>query len=234
MKKFTSILLLMAAMFTTVNAQETVNLSTGTFGGELYGDKECYSQWTSENGVTFVSTDGNSNKEIGTMKLLNGDLVLYVTTEVTNPSMLGTKYTITAPEGYVVTEMTVKNGSRTYETSIDYGYTSIEMPKSNTAEETITFTADNNFFYVHGKVANRDCIKITSLTITPIGDNEDGEGEGEVEGGEGNENEGEGNETSINEVKVENTQVIYDLTGRRVNEITKAGIYIINGKKVIK
>ena len=78
--------------------------------------------------------------------------------------------------------------------------------------------------------------------------NQGGEGEGEVEGGDNNEgNEGEveggdnnqggeveGGETSINEVKVENTQVIYDLTGRRVNEITKAGIYIINGKKVIK
>lgn len=34
------------------------------------------------------------------------------------------------------------------------------------------------------------------------------------------------------EAEVEN-DVIYDLTGRRVNEITKAGIYIVNGKKVL-
>ena len=34
------------------------------------------------------------------------------------------------------------------------------------------------------------------------------------------------------EAEAENT-VIYDLTGRRVNEITKAGIYIVNGKKVL-
>jgi hypothetical protein len=42
--------------------------------------------------------------------------------------------------------------------------------------------------------------------------------------------------TAIEDVEAEaEGTVIYDLTGRRVNEITKAGIYIVNGvKKVIK
>lgn len=41
--------------------------------------------------------------------------------------------------------------------------------------------------------------------------------------------------TGINEVKTENgeVKVIFDLTGRRVSEITSPGIYIVNGKKVI-
>lgn len=40
--------------------------------------------------------------------------------------------------------------------------------------------------------------------------------------------------TSIENIAVENAEnVIYDITGRRVNEITKAGIYIVNGKKVL-
>ena len=81
------------------------------------------------------------------------------------------------------------------------------------------------------------------------GDNGDNNEGGEVEGGDNNEggdneggdngdgNEGDNNEegedTSINDVEVETSQTIYDLTGRRVNEITKAGIYIINGKKVL-
>lgn len=44
------------------------------------------------------------------------------------------------------------------------------------------------------------------------------------------------NTTAIEDVEAEaEGTVIYDLTGRRVNEITKAGIYIVNGvKKVIK
>ena len=41
-------------------------------------------------------------------------------------------------------------------------------------------------------------------------------------------------ETAIEGVEAEaENAVIYDLTGRRVNEITKAGIYIINGKKIM-
>ena len=43
-----------------------------------------------------------------------------------------------------------------------------------------------------------------------------------------------GGTTAIEEVETEATEtVIYDLTGRRVNEITKAGIYIIGGRKVL-
>ena len=43
-----------------------------------------------------------------------------------------------------------------------------------------------------------------------------------------------GNTTGVEEVEIRNEkEEIYDLTGRRVNEITKAGVYIINGKKVM-
>ena len=41
-------------------------------------------------------------------------------------------------------------------------------------------------------------------------------------------------ESSVDDVVVENGEkVIYDLTGRRIDNITKAGIYIVNGKKVL-
>lgn len=43
-----------------------------------------------------------------------------------------------------------------------------------------------------------------------------------------------GGTTAIEEVETEVAEtVIYDLTGRRVSEITKAGVYIVNGKKVL-
>ena len=43
-----------------------------------------------------------------------------------------------------------------------------------------------------------------------------------------------GGTTAIEEVETEAAEtVIYDLTGRRVNEITKAGVYVVNGRKVL-
>ena len=45
---------------------------------------------------------------------------------------------------------------------------------------------------------------------------------------------GQADLTGINNVESENgANVIYDLTGRKVNEINAAGIYIVNGKKVL-
>ena len=50
-----------------------------------------------------------------------------------------------------------------------------------------------------------------------------------------NEEDGEEeNTTAIENVETATVNVIYDLSGRRVNEITETGIYIVNGKKVIK
>ena len=45
---------------------------------------------------------------------------------------------------------------------------------------------------------------------------------------------GQADLTGINNVESENgANVIYDLTGRKINEINAAGIYIVNGKKVL-
>jgi hypothetical protein len=43
------------------------------------------------------------------------------------------------------------------------------------------------------------------------------------------------NTTGIDEVEGENGEVkaIYDLQGRKLNEITKPGFYIVDGKKVL-
>ena len=129
------------------------------------------------------------------------------------------------PEGYTLTSMKFENGYKNYDMTVDYGlksYTLLTDGKT-VVEEEIIFTEDNHSFKLYGTVGRH--IYITELVITKVGGDNEGE-EGEVEGGE--------SETSINEVKVENAQVIYDLTGRRVDEITEKGIYIINGKKVIK
>lgn len=207
MKKITLILLLMTAMFTTAMAQEAVDFSAGTFGGVIGGKENSpsYSQWTSAEGITIVSTDATFN-EVGAMKYYNNKFQLDITEAVAQPAAIGIKYTITVPEGYTIVEMKVKNSSSTNDMSIDYnnGRNSLSL-KGSTAEQTIPFDADRNSFYLRGTVGR--CIYITSLTITKP--------------------------TSINEIATETEEVIYDLTGRRIDEITEAGIYIINGKKTL-
>ena len=200
MKKFTLVFSLMMAMFTAAMAQESVDFSTGTLSGE-WGEKDTRSIWTSADGLQIVSTDANGN-EVGSMKYYNNKFTLYVNEGVATPI----KYTITVPEGYSLTEMKVKNSTRSHDAHIDYNLRSYSL-YNTTAEQTIEFVEGVNEFFLYGQVGRT--IYLTSLTVT--------------------------NTTAIEEVKGENVKVkaIYDLTGRRIDAITAPGIYIVNGKKTL-
>ena len=200
MRKFTLVFSLMMAMFTTAMAQESVNLATGKFDGET-GDKTTFSQWTSENGVKIISADAN-NVEVASMKHYNNQFQIIFNENVSTPI----KYTITAPEGYSLTEMKVQNSTKSHNAWVDYDLRSYILTNKST-EETITFTEGKNLFEAYGQVGFK--IYITSLTITK-----------DVP-------------SSISEVEAETEQTIYDLTGRRVETITERGIYVVNGKKVL-
>ena len=199
MKKFTLVFSLMMAMFTTMTAQVSVDFSAGTLSGE-WGDKETRSIWTSADGLQILSTDANGN-EVGSMKYYNNKFTLYVNEGVATPI----KYTITVPEGYSLTEMKVKNSTKSHNAHVDYDWSSYSL-HNTTAEKTIQFVEGVNEFFLYGEVGRT--IYLTSLTITDT--------------------------TGVEDVKSENgkAKTIYDLTGRQVNEITKAGIYIVDGKKV--
>lgn len=199
MKKFTLVFSLMMAMFTAATAQESVDFSSGTLSG-VWGDKDTRSIWASADGLQIVSTDANGD-EVGSMKYYSGKFTLYINENVATPI----KYTITAPEGYSLTEMKVKNSTKSHDAHVDYDWSSYSL-YNTTAEKTIQFVEGENTFFVYGQVGRT--IYLTSLTIT--------------------------NTTGIEDVKSENGELraIYDLTGRQVNEITKAGIYIVNGRKV--
>jgi hypothetical protein len=187
-------------MFTAAIAQESIDFSNGTFDGQ-WGDKETRSMWTSANGLQIVSTDANGN-EVGTMKYYNNKFTLYVNEGVATPI----KYTINVPEGYSLTEMKVKNSTKSHNAHIDYDLRSYSLYDS-TAEKTITFVEGENEFYLYGQVGRT--IYLTSLSIT--------------------------NTTGINEVKGENgkMKVMHDICGRKIDNITKPGIYIVDGKKVL-
>ena len=203
MKRFTFVFSLLITMFTAAMAQESIDFSNGTFDGQ-WGDKDVRSIWTAANGLQIVSTDANGD-EVGSMKYYNNKFTLYVNEGVATPI----KYTITVPEGYSLTEMKVKNSTKSHDAHIDYNWSSHSL-YNTTAEKTIQFVEGVNEFFLYGQVGRT--IYVTSLTITKTG----------------------GEETGIGEVKGESgkVKVIYDLTGRRIKEITRPGIYIVNGKKV--
>lgn len=140
--------------------------------------------------------------EVPSMKYLNNRFQLDINSETAIPI----KYTIIVPEGYSINEIKLKNSSNaeTNKAHVDYG---LNSHKLTTAELTINYNG-NNAFYLYGNVGRS--VYLTGLTIlAPVPE-------------------------GIEEVKGENGEVktIYDLTGRRINEITHAGIYIVNGKKV--
>ena len=200
MKKFTLVFSLMMAMFTTMTAQVSIDFSAGTLSGE-WGEKDTRSIWTSADGLQILSTDANGN-EVGSMKYYSGKFTLYVNEGVATPI----KYTITVPEGYSLTEMKVKNSTKSHNAHVDYDWSSYSL-HNTTAEKTIQFVEGVNEFFLYGEVGRT--IYLTSLTITDT--------------------------TGIEEVKGENgkAKTIYDLTGRRIDSITAPGIYIVNGKKTL-
>ena len=204
MKKFTLVFSVLMAMFTTTMAQESIDFSTGTLDGQ-WGDKDTRSIWTSANGLQIVSTDANGN-EVGSMKYYSGKFTLYVNEGVATPI----KYTITVPEVYSLTEMKLKNSTKSHNAWIDYDWSSHSL-YNTTAEQTIEFVEGVNEFYLYGQVGRT--IYLTSLTITKT----------------------DGEETGISEIKNSYAKAgsIYDLCGRRINDITKPGIYIVDGKKVL-
>ena len=174
--------------------------------------------------------------------------------------------------GYPSLEISENAKSATLPGGINIGGTSPVFLQLADANETITFTVNDD-----GTISSEDfkiirvdyssqesntVAEYTNIVITRVTDNEEGddntgdgnEGDNEEGGdntGDGNEgdneeggdNTGDGNEgdneegddnvNSIENVTIENSTVIYDLTGRRVKEITNAGIYIINGKKQV-
>lgn len=128
-------------------------------------------------------------------------------------------------------EFYVKNvGTGLYITTISktQAATMTSTESSNAAKFTVVYNNDETVSLLY----NND----ESIALSLDSDNST------IIGGYANENRGKWrvklvveNNTGIEELKTENGKVktVYDLAGRRIQVITKPGIYIVNGKKVL-
>lgn len=104
----------------------------------------------------------------------------------------------------LVIEVDEQNGTTTNKIEITF-------EKKHTSADTYNVTIPAGLFTMNEDVINEE--KVLTFKIVDPEDNDD---------------------TAINDIEAETgNAVIYDLTGRRINNITKVGIYIVNGKKII-
>ncbi|MBQ5616474.1 MAG: C10 family peptidase, partial [Bacteroidaceae bacterium] len=127
----------------------------------------------------------------------------------------GITYTLAVPEGYLIQgyELKFKKGSRTYDITISNDETTLKP--DGVSEQVLYATGlstTSTSFYLNGTVAN-NFIKVTNFTVTI---------------------QKEGETTDINIVETTETNSIYNMNGQRLDRITEPGIYIVNGKKILK
>ena len=127
----------------------------------------------------------------------------------------GITYTLAVPEGYLIQgyELKFKKGSRTYDITISND--EITLKPDGVSEQVLYATGlstTSTSFYLNGTVAN-NFIKVTNFTVTI---------------------QKEGETTDINIVETTETNSIYNMNGQRLDRITEPGIYIVNGKKILK
>ena len=176
--------------------------SKGTFTAS--SNNTWHARWESNDVAGFsFATDANN------MKAVNDELAGYSGVKKSST------YTITAPEGYLVTDIkfdyvNTDAGSHTLSLNIDgNSYT------SSSAKQELKIAVSNpqnTFSFVQSGENKGITFSNFVVTIKKVG-----------------------YDTSIEEVKGENKtdKAIYDLQGRRIKCITSPGVYIINGVKQI-
>ena len=147
------------------------------------------------------------------MNIYSGTLQLYA---FDNDMQSGITYTINVPEDCLITEykLKFKKGASAHNITISDDTTT--LTPSSTSEQTFTATnlsTTSVSFNLTGTLAN-NFIKVTSFVVTI-----------QREGGAS---------TDIDLIEFTDNNQIYDLRGQKLENITEPGIYIINGKKILK
>ena len=126
----------------------------------------------------------------------------------------GITYTLSVPEGYLITgyELTYKMGS-SFNITIENETTTQTATRQDQVFSATGLSTASTSFKLTGKAGN-NLVKVTNFVVTI-----------QREGGAS---------TDIDLVEFTDNNQIYDLRGQKLEKITEPGIYIINGKKILK
>ena len=203
------------ANFTEYSGPTTAEYTISPTTGTLTNGTSKSSTWTftktSECPAELTLQSACGTTAVNAMNINSGTLQLYA---FDYDMQSGMTYTLGVPDGFLITgyELTYKMGS-SYKITI----------KNDTMEQTATrsdqvFTATglsttNTSFSLTGTAAN-NFVKVTRFIVTV-----------QKEGSP---------ETGIETIEIPVEESIYNLKGEKLDNITEPGIYIVNGKKILK
>ena len=194
-------------------AEYTISPTTGTLNNSTGKSSTWTFTKTSECPAELTLQSACGTTAVNAMNTNNGLLQFFA---FDNDMQSGITYTINVPEDCLITEykLKFKKGASAHNITISDDTTT--LTPSSTSEQTFTATnlsTTSVSFNLTGTLAN-NFIKVTSFVVTI-----------QREGGAS---------TDINLIEFTDNNQTYDLRGQKLENITEPGIYIINGKKILK
>ena len=203
------------ANFTEYSGPTTAEYTISPTTGTLTNGTSKSSTWTftktSECPAELTLQSACGTTAVNAMNINSGTLQLYA---FDNDMQSGMTYTLGVPEGFLITgyELTYKMGS-SYNITIENETMKQIATRSDQVFTATGLSTTSTSFSLTGTVAN-NFIKVTRFIVTV-----------QKEGSP---------ETGFETIEIPVEESIYNLKGEKLDNITEPGIYIVNGKKILK